>query len=312
MTPIHVVAGALQDPQGRVLIARRPLGVHQGGLWEFPGGKLEPGETALQGLGRELAEELGIRVLVTRPLIQVLHDYGDRRILLDVHRVLGFEGQPVGREGQPLAWRHPQDLDPGFFPAADRPIISALRLPSLYLITGDDPIGPREFLARLKWALEGGVRLVQLRAPDLADRNYAELATAAWDLCRSQGARLLLNRDLAQTHGLACDGLHLAPQQLARLRERPRDWGLMGASCRGAADLVRAADLGLDYALLSPLQAKSRHSGALQLDWEGFAALVEAARLPVYALGGLGLGDLDLAIDRGAQGVAVAEGPGSP
>lgn len=130
MKIIHVVAGALADGRGRVLVTRRPEGAHQGGLWEFPGGKLEPGETPLAGLERELAEELGIRVLASRPLIQVHHDYGDRRVLLDVHRVTAFAGTPVGREGQPLDWRHPEDMDPADFPAADRPIITALRWPS--------------------------------------------------------------------------------------------------------------------------------------------------------------------------------------
>jgi len=128
---IHVMAGALEDRHGRILIARRPEGAHQGGLWEFPGGKLEPGETPQRGLERELAEELGIRVLASQPLIRVLHDYGDRRVLLDVRRVTSFAGVPVGREGQPLAWRHPEDMDPGDFPAADRPIITALRSPPL-------------------------------------------------------------------------------------------------------------------------------------------------------------------------------------
>ncbi len=305
MTPIHVVAAALQDAQGRVLIARRPLGVHQGGLWEFPGGKLEPGEMPLRGLARELEEELGIRVLASRPLIRVHHDYGDRRVLLDVHRVTGFAGEPVGREGQPLAWRHPEDLDPGCFPAADGPIISALRLPPLYFITGDDPVEPTVFLAGLERVLVGGMRLVQMRASGLADADYADLASAAWDLCRSQGVRLLLNRDPARAQGLAGDGLHLTRQHLANLRARPRDWGLVGASCQGAADLARAGDLGLDYALLSALMPKSHQRGVPHFDWERFAALVEDARLPVYALGGLSLGDLELAIDRGAQGVAV-------
>lgn len=311
MTPIHVVAGALQDAQGRVLIARRPLGVHQGGLWEFPGGKLEPGETPMRGLVRELEEELGILVLAARPLIRVHHDYGDRRVLLDVHRVTAFAGEPVGREGQPLAWRHPEGLDPGCFPAADGPIISALRLPPLYFITGEDPVEPTVFLAGLERLLVGGMRLVQLRASGLADADYADLASAAWELCRSQGARLLLKRDPARAQGLAGDGLHLTSQQLARLTKRPRDWGLVGASCQGAADLARAGDLGLDYALLSPVMSKPRHPGAPHLGWERFSALVEFAKLPVYSLGGLSPGDLDLAIDRGAQGVAVTWGLGS-
>ncbi len=308
MSLIHVVAGAIQDAQGRVLIARRPLEVHQGGLWEFPGGKLEPGETPLQGLVRELEEELGIRVLATRPLIRVPHDYGDRRLVLEVHRVTAYSGEPIGREGQPLSWRHPDDLDPKAFPAADRPIITALRLPSRYLISGDDPAESAVFLARLARSLAGGIRLVQLRAHDLPDADYASLAFAARDLCRREGARLLLNRDPARARGLAGDGLHLTGQHLAGLKERPPAWPLVGASCHGAADLARAADLGLDYALLSPLRPKSPNPGAPHLGWERFAVLVADARLPVYALGGLGIGDLDQAIERGAQGIAAIRG----
>lgn len=308
MTQIHVVAGAIQDAQGRVLVAQRPEGVHQGGLWEFPGGKLETGEMPPRGLARELEEELGIRVLAARPLIRVHHDYGDRRVLLDVHRVTVFAGEPVGREGQPLAWLHPEEMDASVFPAADRPIISALRLPSLYLITGDDPAEPDVFLERLARALVGGVRLVQLRAPGLADAAYNRLAAAVFDLCQRQGARLLLNRDPELARGLAGNGLHLSGHQLAGLRERPRDWSLVGASCHGATDLARAADLGLDYALLSPVMPTACHPGAPYLGWKRFSALAEAARLPVYALGGLSLGDLELAIDRGAQGVAAIRG----
>ena len=127
---IHVMAGAIADADGRILVARRPDHVHQGGLWEFPGGKLEPGETPEQGLARELDEELGVTVQASRPLIRVHHDYGDRHILLDVRRVESYRGEPRGLDGQPLAWLHPDAMDPAGFPAADRPIINALRLPS--------------------------------------------------------------------------------------------------------------------------------------------------------------------------------------
>jgi len=127
---IHVVAGAIGDAAGRILTTRRPDGVHQGGLWEFPGGKLEPGERPLDGLARELAEELGIRLQAARPLIRVRHAYADRAVLLDVYRVQGYAGTPAGREGQPLAWRWPTDMDPGLFPAADRPVIRACNSPT--------------------------------------------------------------------------------------------------------------------------------------------------------------------------------------
>ena len=306
---IHVMAGALQDDQGRVLVTRRPDHAHQGGLWEFPGGKLEPGETPEQGLARELDEELGILVYTSRPLIRVHHDYGDRHILLDVRRIGAHAGVPQGREGQPLAWLHPDAMDPTRFPAADRPIITALRLPQLLLITGPDPRDPATLLARLEQAIRGGVRLVQLRAHEIDDAAYRDLATRAYALCAANGARLLLNHDPASVAGCPRHGLHLSARRLASLSERPgAPDELVGASCHDAADLTRAAALGLDYALLSPVKATATHPAAHPLGWSRFAALVDPIPLPVYALGGLAPTDLSDAIRHGAQGIAAIRG----
>ncbi len=307
-----MVAGAIEDGRGRILVARRPTGVHQGGLWEFPGGKLEPGETPTEGLGRELWEELGVQVLASRPLIRVPHDYGDRHILLDVHRVTAYSGEPAGREGQPLAWLDPDTMDPAAFPAADRPIISALRLAPLYLITGTDPATPERFLRRLSMALGRGVRLVQLRAHGLPPAGYARLAAAAFELCEGSGATLILNADPELASHLPGHGLHLTVERLWRLTRRPRALGAAGgwcgASCHDARDLHRAADLGLDYALLASVQPTATHPEAKPLGWTRFAELVDLAALPVYALGGLGPADLDTAIRHGAQGVAAIRG----
>jgi len=306
---IHVAAGAITDAAGRILIAKRPDGAHQGGLWEFPGGKLLPGETPRQGLDRELAEELGIRVTAARPLISVQHDYGDRRVLLDVHLVTAYEGAPEGREGQPLDWLAPAAMDPARFPAADRSIITALRLPSRYLITGADPHETGAFLARLDKALSEGIGLVQLRAHGLDDGAYATLAETALALCRRAGARLILNRTAAVAAALDADGLHVPAPLLRRLTERPLPAGrLVGASCHDAEELARAAALGLDYAFLSPVAATASHPDARPLGWGGFAKLVTPATLPVYALGGLGVEDLRTAFEHGAQGIAGISG----
>jgi len=306
---IHVAAAALADPRGRILIAKRPDRVHQGGRWEFPGGKLEPGETPEMGLARELNEELGVRVLSFRPLIRVHHDYGDRHVLLDVHRIIHYKGDPHGREGQLIAWIHPDAMDPAAFPAADRPIISALRLPDRYLITGKDPCAPDRLMDRLDRALAHGIRLVQLRAHELGDDDYASLAQGAFRLCARHGARLLLNRDphlVVRARGLPCHGLHLTGWRLAALAHRPLDdRRLVGASCHNAQDLSRAVHLGLDYALLSPVRATRSHPDAHPLGWDRFATLVEDVGLPVYALGGLGPSDLDVAFAHGAQGIAA-------
>ena len=101
---IEVVAAVIRDPQGRILITRRPLHVHQGGLWEFPGGKREPSETAWQTLSRELKEEVDIDVLDASPLIKIDHDYGDKHVVLDVWNVSAFQGEAWGREGQECRW----------------------------------------------------------------------------------------------------------------------------------------------------------------------------------------------------------------
>ena len=307
------MAGVLQDDQGRVLVTRRPHHVHQGGLWEFPGGKLEPDETPEQGLARELDEELGIRVADSRPLIRVHHHYGDRHILLDVRRIAAYSGRPSGREGQPLDWLHPEAMDPARFPAADRPIILALRLPPLMLITGSDSRDPEVILERLKRAVSAGIgpgiRLVQLRAHALDDSAYRDLAASAYRLCTAAGARLLLNRDPQAIEDTPRHGLHLSARQLRESERRPGLPGeLVGASCHDAAELTQAVTLGLDYALLSPVKVTASHPSVSPLGWSGFSALVDPVPLPVYALGGLSPDDLAEATRHGAQGIAGIRG----
>jgi 8-oxo-dGTP diphosphatase len=307
---IQVAAGVISDSQGRILITKRPDDAHQGGLWEFPGGKLEPGESPSQALARELEEELGIRVTDSRPLIRLSHDYGDRHVLLIIRRVLAYSGAPRGREGQALDWVAPGAMDPARFPAADRPVITALRLPSRYLITGSVPATAESFVARLEQALDRtGVRAVQLRAPWLDDGRYAELAQRCAPICNRAGALLLLNCAPTLAMHLPGDGLHLSEPRLRALAARPQgDFRLVGASCHDAGSLATAETLGLDYALLSPVCPTASHPTAEPLGWHRFAELVEPASLPVYALGGLGQDALETAWEHGAQGVAGIRG----
>lgn len=303
------MVGAIDDDIGRILITRRADHVHQGGLWEFPGGKLEPDEAPEAGLIRELAEELGICVTASRPLIRIRHDYGDRQVLLDVRRVLAYEGTPAGHEGQPLAWQHPNLMDPTTFPAADRPIILALRLPPSMLITGADPNEKHAFLKRLAKAVDQGIRLVQLRAHALNPTAYRSLAREAFALCERAGVKLLLNREPGQVEDLPKHGLHLSSALLGGLTERPGgSFELVGASCHDLAELLQAQRLELDYALLSPVQATLTHPHASPLGWRGFADLTEQVALPVYALGGLTPDDLSKAFQSGAQGIAGIRG----
>ena len=126
MVLVTVVVGILIDGVGRVLVTRRAPDAHQGGLWEFPGGKVEADENLLEALARELREELGVLVETTEALMALEHDYGDKRVALDVHRVTRWTGEPRGLEGQPLAWERPEQLRDWAFPVANRAILERL------------------------------------------------------------------------------------------------------------------------------------------------------------------------------------------
>lgn len=123
---VHVAVGLVIDESDRVLISCRLEHLHQGGLWEFPGGKVEAGETVESALKRELDEELAIKVITATPLLKIEHDYSDKKVLLDVWEVIEFTGVAESREGQEYAWVERSELVDYEFPAANRAILDAL------------------------------------------------------------------------------------------------------------------------------------------------------------------------------------------
>ena len=303
---IHVAVGVVVAADGRVLLTKRPDGVHQGGLWEFPGGKLEDGEDPASGLCRELQEDLGIDVRAHRPLLRVMHRYADKAVLLDVHRVITFKGEPHGKEGQPLVWATPAELDTYAMPEADRPIIAAVRLPATYAFTppalGDGGTGL--FLQRLEALLEAGVRMVQLRIFGLEPAPLEDLAQRYVSVCQRFGALALINSDLALALRVGADGVHLNTRQLHALARRPEGLSWVGTSCHTPKELTKARNIGIDFAVLSPVFPTPSHPDAQPLGWEVFRHWVDGLALPVYALGGMRPELLTMAWQMGAQGIA--------
>ncbi|PZP22436.1 Nudix family hydrolase [Pseudomonas kuykendallii] len=305
MKRIHVAAAVIRAADGRVLIARRPDDKHQGGLWEFPGGKVEDGEAVEAALARELAEELGIAVTQARPLIQVRHDYPDKQVLLDVWEVSAFSGEAHGAEGQPLAWVAPRHLADYDFPAANAPIVAAARLPDRYLITPDE-LEPQDLLAGVRQAIAEGIRLIQLRAPGMFDAQYRDLAVDIQGVCAGK-AQLMLKGPLEWLGDFPAAGWHLTAKQLrdyaARGRPFPTErW--LAASCHDAEELALASAMGVDFVTLSPLQATRTHPEAQPLGWDAASELLRGFDKPAFLLGGVGPDDLPHAWQIGAQGIA--------
>lgn len=306
--PLAVAAGVIRDARGRILLSQRHQNKHQGGLWEFPGGKLDAGETVPQALSRELAEELGIQVHSATPLITVTHHYPERSVVLHTLEVTGYRGEPAGREGQPLTWVEPALLHNMAMPAADQPIINAIRLPDCYAITGGFA-DEDDFDRRLGRLLERDIRLVQLRL-DSARADEAEYwIRRALEPCREAGAQLLWNGAPTTAARLGCDGVHLNSRRLMTYRERPLgldSW--VAASCHNIAEIRQAADIGVDFICLSPVAATASHPQATPLGLLNFAQLTARSNLPVYALGGMGMTQLNQVRQAGGRGVAGIRG----
>lgn len=302
---VHVAVAVIINNDEEVLISLRPDHVHQGGLWEFPGGKVEQGETAETALIRELKEELGIEIQHASPLIRISHNYLDKSVLLDVWRIHSFKGEAHGAEGQQIRWSKIDQLKPSDFPQANLSIIKALRFPDKLLITGD-AIDASDFNARLEKALLKGIRLVQLRSKESSGKAFFSLAEQAKIMCKAYDASLLLNTDLDVFMRLDADGLHLNSRRLFEYTERPvtKD-KILSASCHNEQEIQQANRLNADIILLSPVRPTSSHPGFPGLGWSSFMNLAAKSYCPVYALGGMELSDMKIAKHHGAQGIAA-------
>lgn len=302
---IHVVAGVITDARGRYLLNRREGNRDLVGLWEFPGGKREPGETSEAALARELREELGVEASIGPCLIQVPQNYPDKTLVLEVRRASVQGGRPRGHEGQAIAWVTAEKLARYSMPPADLPVVAALLQPDTYLVTPSPGNDAQGWLQALDLAVTQGIERVQLRVPPGLPGRM-ELLRQAVALVGNR-CQLLINRevDLAQALGT---GVHLGSEQLEALAARPDVPGPVAASCHNAAQLQAAQALGCDFAVLGPVRPTASHPGGAVLGWDGFAALRADCALPLYALGGMERGDLRMARDHGAQGIAAISG----
>lgn len=304
---VHVAVGVIYRGE-KILLAKRAEHQHQGGLWEFPGGKVERGEHITDALKRELNEELGILATAMQPVIQIRHDYGDKIVLLDVWTVTAFSGEPQGQEGQPLSWVGRQQLNTYRFPAANEPIVSAITLPRAIAITpsrGDK----HEILSFCANAFTRGADGFQLRSPQLTVEDILWLHA---QVCQSYNVPVWVNslhvfNDAGDINIELCQkiqGVHFSSSHIA-MKEKLEAFALLStASCHQLQEVNAAEAAGVNAIYLSPVLPTTTHPDADTLGWEAFSNLVAKSKVPVYALGGVGVADLALTQSCYAQGIA--------
>lgn len=303
---IYVACGVLIDAAGRVLIVERPPGKIAALKWEFPGGKIEPGETPREALDRELHEEIGIEVREARPLLLFTHEYAERKVTLHTWLVSGWDGEVQGREAQRFVWQSPQAQHALDVLPTVGPILRALRLPTDYVFTPPD-LASDQLLRRLDRLPRGS--LLRLRRPGLAHAAYQDLARELIDAARRRGLRVVLDRGEPMARWLGAAGVHITQAALSQLDPAdfprlPNENLLRLASCHDLPSIQQAARLGLDAVVIGTLKLTRTHPDRAGLGWEGFSALASQGVLPAYAIGGLGPADKPQAYKHYAQGVA--------
>lgn len=307
---LHIAVGVILDKTAdKVLVARRPEHLHLGGMLEFPGGKLDPGEHVRDALARELREELNINVTRARQLIQIKFDYPGKPVMLDVWLVTDWSGEPEGMEDQEIMWLHKKSLSNAEFPEANRPVITAVNLPSVYGITPDLADYDDHFFASLKDHLESGLKLLQFRSKRLDEQLKPGVQRQIYEMCCNYNCRLLINSaDVRDLHESA-HGLHLTGRDLLSLERRPLgEEYLVAASCHNRNEIEHACRIGVDFAVLSPVNKTASHDNVKPIGWNGFSEIVGDFNIPVYALGGMKITDMDKAFSSGGQGVAMISG----
>jgi len=305
--PVEVAVAVLIHSDGAVLLAQRPDDKVYSGYWEFPGGKIEPGEPVADGLRREIREELGVEVELAYPWITRVFTYPHARVRLHFCRVYAWRGEPRALEHTAIAWERPEAIRVAPLLPANGPVLRGLLLPMEYAITRAADMGIERFLSRLEARLQGGLKLIQVREKSLEPGIAREFARRVTALAHARGAKVLINADAALARELGADGVHLTAAQLRAGLKRPA-FERCGASCHSTEELRFAEAIGADFAVLGPVRSTPSHPDSQPLGWPGFAEIAHDTAIPVYALGGIDSGDLDKALSCGSHGIAMVRG----
>ncbi len=303
----EVAVAIFLKPDGTFLLSSRPESKPYPGYWEFPGGKVEPGETVLQAMIRELVEELNVTITTATPWFTFMMHYTHATVRLHCWRVSAWHGEMHGMEGQKFEWQRLDAISVGPTLPGCLPIFRALALPDIYAITNGSEVGVLNYLTQLERALEQGLRLVQVREKHLPRNPLFAFAREVASKAHAFGAKVLINGDADLARQVGADGVHLTASQLADCDARP-DFPLVAASTHDRSEIERAAELKLDFVVLGAVKSTQTHPGQAPLGWRRFEEMVNAAPLPVYALGGMLREDLTVAIEHGAHGIAMQRG----
>ncbi len=299
----QISLGIIKNSLGQILLAKRPSGKHLSGYWEFPGGKVESGESFKMALRRELQEEVNINVEAIKKIFEYQYHYPDRVLHFQVFEVLTYSNEVKALESQNLQWVDESDIDKQNSPPANVALMNALNLSDLYMIACTS-VYKEELFSQVKAQLIAGVSIVQFRAPQLNKVQYITQAVELRDLCKEYGAKLISNCELSWVEEIQPHGIHLTSARLQEVSQHSDSNDYFSASCHDEREIKLAHQLNVSCILIGAVNVTLSHSNNHALGWNNFRRLCDLANIPVYALGGLEKNDLMTAKLSGAQGIA--------
>ena len=299
---IEASVGIIFNESFQLLMAERPQSKTWSGWWEFPGGKIEKGETPLEALKRELKEEIGISVIDAEKWIVRKYAYEDYEVILHFYKVTQWSGNIEAKEEQKISWVLPENnvVSP-ILPANDL-IFKAISLPDIYAITNAYEYSGN-FLNKVEQQLNNGLGLIQIREKAISKNAFIELTKEIIQMAGNFDAKVMINSDINLAYKLNADGVHLNSSLLHRLSEIPKDL-IVSASCHSARDIEKAMTMDVSFVVLSPVQKTQSHPNTTPIGWDSFSKITQNYSIPIYALGGMKQNDIENAFNAGAIGIA--------
>jgi len=300
---VNVSVAILINADYQVLLGQRPFPKSWEGWWEFPGGKIKKNETFVDALYREIYEEIGIKITKFKKWVTRQYSYDNLDVTLQFFKVYKWDGEITPKENQKLVWTNLKNPNVSPILPANLFIQNAFDLPSYYAITNLSELPKKLFLKQLQEKIDNGLEMIQIREKDISFEELKKFSKEVIKICKPQGVKVIINSYINLAHELKADGVHLTSKDLNSIKKIPQNL-IVSASCHTQKDIDIAEKIKIHFIVLSTVKKTLSHPDMKPMGWNKFRKIANKVNIPIYALGGLGIEDYQIALENGAIGIA--------